>query len=890
MAFEDAAARDAPLTLDQVLRDEYRFLHAGQALPAGPAPGDDPPEAGAAHASAAHSALCLSGGGIRSASFNLGVLQGLAHAGVLGAFDYLSTVSGGGYVGGWLTAWRTRARADGAPDPIVQMEPGTAEGDGQDPAAIGRLRRYIRFLDPHLSLHSIDVWTLGTIILRNLVLNWVVLVPILAAGALLPRLYLGVLGLPSQPELVSQAHLEAWYFHDWLVALALFGTAALFAALELPTLGNRRHGQRAFLLWFLAPIVLGEVVVSVHRFWTWRFAGAFSLRAVVLVSVVGMAVPWIVGGLISGRRWRPWTWLAAAIAGAAGRTAIFWANHALTEMARHHPQIFAAVDMPITLSLLFGQMTLFAGLASRDMTDDDREWWGRAAAWILMVAVLWLVAGTLVIYAPILLSKTFSMAGLSETAGRVWLGLLTLVTGGAASRLGSSWTRVTSRTQWIERSLFVLVAPFLVLLLTLLLATADLRLLDFFHGLDLFHELANHPVGASLPEDLLALGSLLIIGFIASRLISVNDFSLHGMYRQRLARTFLGASRAPEARRPNPFTGFDDGDDLPMHEAAAAGRPLHVVNATLNLVADNTLAMQERRSESFTMSALHAGSGRLGYRPSIAYAGGISLGEAMTVSGAAVSPNMGAASKPALTFLLTLFNGRLGAWLANPGIAGGGVWRRPRLTYGAAPLLNEMFGRTNDRDPYVYLSDGGHFENLGLYEMVRRRCRFIVACDAGCDPDYQFDDLANAIRKIRLDFGVHIAFPDGLGITGTTGVCRARAAVGRILYASVDSRVEDGVLLYVKAALCGDEPVDVANYAAAHPPFPHQPTTNQWFDDAQFESYRMLGLHSVMSLTGGQRPGSVAALCAIVAGAYGGSGAHNGATESTEDARRRLPT
>ena len=863
MAVDDAAGREAPLTLEQVLRTEYRFLHPQAPQPPDGTTADDHPAA--ALASTAHAALCLSGGGIRSASFNLGVLQGLAQAGVFGTVDYLSTVSGGGYVGGWLTAWRTRARDAGETDPLAQMTE-VGPRHGRDPEALVRLRRYIRFLDPHLSLHSVDVWTLGTIILRNLLLNWVVLIPILAAAALLPRLYLGLLGLPSQPELVSQAHLEFWYFHDWLIALPLFATAALFAALELPSLGNRGHGHRAFVTWFLAPIVLGETVVSVHRYWTWRFEGAFSLRSVVLISVIGMAVPWVVGGFLSGRRWRPWTWLAAAAAGAAGRTAIWGANHALTEMALHHPQIFAAVDLPVTLGLLFGQMTLFAGLASRDMTDDDREWWGRAAAWILMTAVVWLVAGTLVIYAPILLSKTFSMAGVSETAGRVWLGLLTLATGGAASRLGSSWTRVTSPKQWIERWLFVLAAPLLALLLMLLLATADLRLLEYFHSLDLFHELASHPIGASLPEDLLALGSLLVVGFVLSRLISVNDFSLHGMYRKRLARTFLGASRAPDQRRPNPFTGFDDADDLPIHEAAAAGRPLHVVNATLNLVADDSLAMQERRSESFTMSALHAGSRRVGYRPSAAYAGGLTLGEAITISGAAVSPNMGAASKPALTFLLTLFNARLGTWLANPGVAGADVWRRTHLSYGAAPLLNEMFGRTSDRDPYVYLSDGGHFDNLGLYEMVQRRCRFIVVSDAGCDPAYRFDDLANAIRLVRLDFGVDVEFPDGLGIAGDTGAaCRARAAVGRIRYSSAEAGAEDGVLLYLKAALCGDEPVDVANYAAAHPPFPHQPTTNQWFDDAQFESYRMLGLHSVRSLTEGQHLGSVAALCATVA-------------------------
>ena len=829
-------------------------------------------DAGApAGSGAGHTALCLSGGGVRSASFNLGVLEGLAHAGVLGAFDYLSTVSGGGYVGGWLTAWRARTRPGRDPDPASALSEGLDARHGRAPAPLERLRRSIRFLDPHLSLGSIDVWALGTIILRNLLLTWLVLVPLLAAGALLPRLYLGLLGLPSQPELVSQARLYSWYEHDWLLIAPLFGIAALFSALELPSLGNRRHGTRAFLTWFVAPVVLGETLMSVHRYWAWRFEGELALRPAVLAAMAGMTVPWIVGGFLSGRRWRPWTWVAAAAAGAAGRSAIWWANHALTDIARDHPQMFVAVDMPITLALLFGQITLFAGLASRDMTDDDREWLGRAAAWVLIVGAGWLVTGTLVVYAPALLASTFSAVGLSDTAGRLWLGILTLVTSGAASRLGSTWTSITSRSQTVERWLFVAAAPVLVILLVLVLATADLALLEHVHRLDLFRENVNHPIGASLPEDLLVLGALLAIGLIASRLVSVNDFSLHGMYRTRLARTFLGASRDPVERRPNPFTGFDDRDDLPF-AVTAVSRPLHVVNATLNLVADTSLAMQEQRSESFTMSALHCGSGRVGYRPSAEYGGGMSLAQAITVSGAAVSPNMGANSRPALTFLLTLFNARLGAWMANPGPAGHAVWRKSRLSYGAAPLLDEMFGRTTDRSPYVYLSDGGHFENLGLYEMIRRRCRLIVVSDAGCDPGYRFDDLANAIRKVRLDFGIEIRFPGGLQIAGPAAVCRARAAVGQIAYSAVDPAAADGVLLYLKAALCGDEPVDVANYAAAHPLFPHQPTTNQWFEDAQFESYRMLGLFTIGAVTRGERVGSVEALCERAKNGIGSKG------------------
>src|SRR5207248_8980036 len=144
-----------------------------------------------------------------------------------------------------------------------------------------------------------------------------------------------------------------------------------------------------------------------------------------------------------------------------------------------------------------------------------------------------------------------------------------------------------------------------------------------------------------------------------------------------------------------------------------------------------------------SVSPLHAGTCGVGYRPVLEYGGpnGMSLGTAITISGAAASPNMGSHSSPALTFLLTLFNARLGAWLGNPGDPGRRTWRKPDPIAGAGPLLREMFGRTTDRNPYVFLSDGGHFENLGLYEMVARRCRYIVVSDAGCDPEYAFEDL-----------------------------------------------------------------------------------------------------------------------------------------------------
>jgi hypothetical protein len=137
---------------------------------------------------------------------------------------------------------------------------------------------------------------------------------------------------------------------------------------------------------------------------------------------------------------------------------------------------------------------------------------------------------------------------------------------------------------------------------------------------------------------------------------------------------------------------------------------------------------------------------------------GLTLGTAMAISGAAVSPNMGYSSSPSIALLLTLFNVRLGWWLGNPGTAGEKSYRTEGPSFAVKPLVKEALGLTTDDQPYVYLSDGGHFEDLGLYEMVRRRCRFMVVVDAGEDRKFAFEDLGSAVRKIYIDLGVNIEF------------------------------------------------------------------------------------------------------------------------------------
>jgi predicted acylesterase/phospholipase RssA len=378
----------------------------------------------------------------------------------------------------------------------------------------------------------------------------------------------------------------------------------------------------------------------------------------------------------------------------------------------------------------------------------------------------------------------------------------------------------------------------------------------------------------------------LALGFVTSFAVGVNTFSLHNFYRNRLVRCYLGASRPKEGddaeslrgapavpfgelpRRPDPVTGFAPHDDIALNSLRftadlppsapdnytlrSAFRtyrgPYLLINTALNLVQGDELAWQERKAESFLMSPQFCGSKSTKYRRSHEFGGGIQLGTAMTTSGAAVSPNMGSHSSRAVTALLTLFNLRLGIWLGNPRREASGrfdpPWKRTEPRSTLLLLLKEFFGRTNRYSSYVYLSDGGHFENLGVYELVRRHCRFIVVVDADQDRGYAFSDLGGMIRKCRSDLGVPINIDvTHIGRQSSTGRSQWHCAIGTVHYDEVDPGALPGVLVYIKTSLTGNEPADVLNYAVEHPAFPHQSTTNQWFSESQFEAYRALGHH-----------------------------------------------
>ena len=386
---------------------------------------------------------------------------------------------------------------------------------------------------------------------------------------------------------------------------------------------------------------------------------------------------------------------------------------------------------------------------------------------------------------------------------------------------------------------------------------------------------------------------------VLSYRVNINEFSMHHFYKNRLVRCYLGASAAKlqtvdgtsEQREPDPFTGFDPKDDVKLYklrsreqekkrQAAAAreGEELHaakprvpypILNATLTVTAGVELATQERKALPWFFTPLYSGfyparsdedrqrryASETGnahaaavdelqhavdpYADSQLLGEGLSLGTATAIAGAAVNPAMGFHSSPQTAFLLTLFNVRLGWWLGNP----------TRAQYISSPgpsvalwwLLRELFGFVDESSEYINLSDGGNFENLGLYELVRRRCRYIIVIDAEEDADYRFEALGGAVRKCRADFGVEIEI-DPRPVLPQPKFSHSHCVMGTINYPP-NEKAEPGYLLYLKSSITGDEPADVEEYRRENSDFPQQSTLEQFFSESQFESYRRLGLH-----------------------------------------------
>jgi hypothetical protein len=324
---------------------------------------------------------------------------------------------------------------------------------------------------------------------------------------------------------------------------------------------------------------------------------------------------------------------------------------------------------------------------------------------------------------------------------------------------------------------------------------------------------------------------VIALGLVSLFVVNINLTGPHRLYRDLLAATFVR---------------HDDKDVQPkllVHLNPGHTAPYHLINTTVNLPSSQAVVLRDRKSDFFLFSKHWCGAPVLGYRATGAWRAdgeGVHLATAMAVSGAAFSSNMGLGSIPPLRALLTFLNVRLGYWIRTPG--------GPEKAWpGFGCLMREMTGTfMSEHQKWLNLSDGGHIENMAVYELLRRRCKFIISIDGEADPACSFHGHLTLVRHAQIDFGVRIdSMLDDLRPDTVSKFSKTHYMFCRIHYPPREpvGPEEIGLLLYVKLSATGNEEELIKRYRLNNPDFPHQSTLDQFFDEEQFEAYRQLGAH-----------------------------------------------
>jgi hypothetical protein len=689
--------------------------------------------------------LALSGGGIRSAAFCLGVLQALHETGVLKRVDYLSTVSGGGYIGCSLTAALETAHEGARPPDNFPFASRLME---DEPPALQHVRNYSNYLFPD---GAIDLLYNAAIYARGLVVNAVLVASVVFAGSGLTLGYYTVLDARFWPR--------AGVWHP-------FGL------------------QHFFLTLFMAALLV----------------------AVGIAWGVARSLPGQAGARdIPGQWTKPVGWLAIGFF------------------------IVAFCELqPLILDVMLGAQEHFAVVAAR---------------WVKTLAA---------ILAPVGAAMAFLASKLGEYV---------------KSAMQSPTMAGPVKAFAVKAAILVggLIIPFLIWMVYLDVTYWGICINRPAKTCSASTWLAGSGHGfAATVAFLLAAGIL----FLVSLLMRPNANSLHPLYRDRLQKAFLFVPKR-QLRKDDHLREFD----TPLSKITCRNGPYHLINAALNVQASKTANRRGRNADFFVFSPLYCGSKSTEYARTADVedvAIGFDLATVMAVSGAAVSSNMGAQSIKPLAATLALLNIRLGFWLRNPQRLADA---RPPASPAEGPRISEfrrrnnllanyyfvaeLFGLLSDQLKSIYLTDGGHIENLGIYELLRRRCRVIIAVDAEADSQMAFGAFNTLERYALIDMGIRIDLPwekitkqslaTGKAIDDEGDAPKRRGphcAIGEISYPG-DRK---GVLVYIKASLTGDENDYVFNYKTRYGAFPHETTLDQWFTEEQFEAYRALGFHAAYRL------------------------------------------
>ena len=724
--------------------------------------------------------IALSGGGIRSASFALGVLQALVRRNILRDVDYLSTVSGGGYIGSSLVWWikkhlpplgPTTAEIGPKAGTISSNFPFGAHGSGTNNTLQNAILDYIRFHSSYLvPTRSLDLLSLFAVLIRNAFMSILI--------------HLGVL--------VTLMFIVCSVL---LVFSTLLGHITSSATESLDPI--RTFIPSVSLNSFNTDHPVDYVLFTI-------FVSALSFS--VLVFVV-LSIAYSIGTLSYQLR-----------------------QNRLKDRQSERKLGLKRYSARTTFQRIFG--------------------------WNLKISLVLLLLASLPLTRTV--ENQFTLATGTATVA------LLCIFAPFSPDLFNARRLIDKMRRTFGAFLFLYLVAVIAYSITHQLLKTPFMIWESIGSLSVLG--GGRFDGGSVPDaDLMFwiysgtimvfLPILLGLGFF----VNINYLGIHRLYRDRLMELFLPDSNSVLKKK----WGLARNANATIIEEVCTKddpRPYHLINANIVLVDSPTTKFRERGGDNFVISPLYCGSDATGWRRSDTYMKksdpGLTLATAMAISGAAASPYAGAGgvgwtNNRAVSLVMSILNLRLGYWAPHPDPQN--QWREiPNFIWPGIAFT--FLGRwLHEKADVIDLTDGGHFENLGLYELIRRQLEIVVVCDGSADPDNEWGGLALAIERARVDFRATINFLDedyGLDqmLPSRSGdgplsprfrLARRGFAVARIEYQSGKS----GKLVYIRPTLVAGLSPEVVSYGLGHTLFPHERTSDQFFDERQFEAYRELGVH-----------------------------------------------
>ncbi len=800
--------------------------------------------------------IAFSGGGIRSATISLGITQALARRGRLYAFDYMSTVSGGGYFGSFL-------RSLFVPDALRGVA-----GHASDRSIAERFD----FADDVLK-GAPNATTIGS--LKH------------------PIRMLRESGRYLAPGGASDfAYAMSLIGRNWLAMLYVFAlaTAALFIALQLVLIAVAYWGG------FVEPQGLnvggGDEYFGVPPLEFGDITGSPALIPAALCGVASLGVGaayWLTESMSytpeekdQSRSKFLFVWLitfAAFLFGFALQSRwieAFGLQEAVMQMSVSALWLFRAGLVILALALVVSMVVLLIGHKEKNATPGMRRRLTKFLTAVNLIGVIFLVVGGIDTLAIGLRDGAFGWR-----AGDGPGPLLAVIIYPAIAYL------IKKAPEWgsgVDNSLIkkltsniALVALVIGVIMFGMLAVG----IDLIVHMALWTGLAwaSQPFDGTWTVFVITVAALFFMTGISAGFI--NLASLHPLYSSRLTRAYIGATNQHRLSSDKGLTDGDEKDHIAADVYQQADLPIacHLINLTLNETRSvNKIVERDRKGRRFTVGPLGISiDGTDIAHGWDSQAELLSVGQLCAISGAAASSGMGRRTTLGTALALTYANVRLGYWWKR---GDGADLSKPALTktflaevkdwlwhyrWGLIGtyiyLFNEMTARYSQAHPRLYLTDGGHSENSGALSLLERGCRFILVADNGQDQNFSFSDLEIFIRTARTDLGIEVCVADAAATRAYVGrnnvkpflnmapqwrdAAKEAEGPGMALLLSAtridEATPETTYIVWLKPRVFAGLPSDIATYAAENQPFPHQSTADQFFDEAQWESYRRLG-------------------------------------------------